>query len=107
MHYVNAAHKHKLLRPQVIEQLGLSGQNDVVLRAQHLFATHISNSTAYAIRLQLRTAVYRIVLRWGDSNVFEQLLKVCTMLLNYMFCEEYNIFIYATGINTCTLIITN
>ena len=71
---VIAAHKQKLLRPRVIERLGLSGQTDVVQHALRLFTEHVR--TVDAIQPSLETAVYRIVLRWGNNTTIKQLLKV-------------------------------
>ena len=73
-----AALKQKLLRAQVIEQLGLSGQRDVVLLAQKLFAEHIR--TLDTIPPSLEPAVYRIVLRWGNTSTYNQLVKVSKTL---------------------------
>ena len=69
-----AAHKQKLLRPRVIERLGISGQTDVVQHALNLFTEHIR--TGAAIPASLETAIYRIVLRWGNTTTFNHLLKV-------------------------------
>lgn len=80
--------KHKLLRPRVIERLGLSGQTDVVLRAQSLFAAHIMNKSADEILIPLRTGIYRTVLRWGDTTTFEQLLKVRVYFLVYPYIQK-------------------
>lgn len=76
-----AGHLDTLLRSLVLGRLASYGDQEVVKESKLRFMQHVNNSTP--VPADLRSVVYRSVLRNGDEQTYNTMLKVWLIIFKH------------------------
>ena len=77
------SHNDSLLRPLIIRTLGKCGYQEVIDEAVKRFHCHseLSAEADHLLPADIRSAVYSIVLKYGDESYLNMMMDVCSISL--------------------------
>ena len=77
------SHNDSMLRPVIIRTLGMCGYQEVVDEAVKRVHCHykLSGDAVHSLPADIRSAVYSIVLTYGDEGYLNKMMDVCSISL--------------------------